>query len=1031
MLEAKQLEKEKKKNNIRKKITAGALLELSGLPPINSEAESKGKGENTENDENQNENNETANDAVDLGVNSPVTKRTVTNLKTWINESVGSQVAIAWVDILPTENKAIVRFKEANTAAKVLDEITKRFEGGKIIYEGSTLSGRCIEGDEEFEIWKRILERMEAKKRKGGRSNGGGKQNKRRRHDRESLAGSIGSSNSKRRRYHASGSTRPPPQSSKCDRSKNALECAIRDIYNDIRQKYTLEKWGRVAVIYRKNDSLITKQCKAFASNNWKNASVVTAPVEIPQLCNQLGHFEAKINGHFAHVGVNIIPVVEPIPPMSTWAPLQQNFSVEDECVLSNLPYMGDQANDEPFLEELIKDYYDGVHGSFPFDFEARFTVKLVDTVHAMWNSLPNTEHFNSVKLPRSNNADEDLNTSRLSTGEAVDNQLKYPLTPSRKSVGGPPDLSISEMKVPDAVFSAIASAYGVVEKAPELRSVYYSKLAASKTANTANAPSCPNLDDPDEVKEFYDRTQKRPTRQDALHTFRHLFCRRCYKYDCTLHPFETTQTMWCHRRPLNNWESTNLPLCGPDCIRAGRIADGEINFSEDEIAQEAPTWEVAEQTLFEVLAPMYIPTRGAGVTNHKWCCVLADILKTRTCKQIFLYCEYIKNTNPSLLYAPDDGQNRLVDHNNFDLNIRPRGPKRSREIEEISDREDGGRTNISSMNASVARRRHSKRGNPSSNVAGPKGRSEPFSPCDHPGAPCNQDCPCKANNNRCEKFCQCPADCSNRSRGCQCRGHCRTNLCPCTVAHRECDPDVCRCFKEFKIKASNSEGTSESENGNGGNGHCHNVSLQRGLRKHLLLAPSDVAGWGIFLKDSATKDEFIYEYCGEIISQNEAERRGKIYDKIVCSFLFDLTLQTCVDAMRKGNKIRFANHSVNPNCYAKIIMVNGDHRIGIFAKRDIHPGEELFFDYSYGPTYQTRYVAMERDEKMTLATQEAAKALVDGGLYLPGDVQAFIYPSTYESVIAAAKKTSKLEVANEVDKAKKESYTIYIYRVM
>ena len=130
----------------------------------------------------------------------------------------------------------------------------------------------------------------------------------------------------------------------------------------------------------------------------------------------------------------------------------------------------------------------------------------------------------------------------------------------------------------------------------------------------------------------------------------------------------------------------------------------------------------------------------------------------------------------------------------------------------------------------------------------------------------------------------------------------------------------------------------------------CCNSSMLRHLHKHLLVAKSLIpgAGWGLFTKNSIRKNECIQQYVSEVVSQEEAERRGAVYDKKNLSFLFNLNNELVLDALRKGNKSKFANHSTTPNCYVRIAISNGEHHVGIFAKEDIVSGSELTFDYGY-----------------------------------------------------------------------------------
>uniref|UniRef100_A0A4W3HIC3 Histone-lysine N-methyltransferase EZH2 n=1 Tax=Callorhinchus milii TaxID=7868 RepID=A0A4W3HIC3_CALMI len=600
---------------------------------------------------------------------------------------------------------------------------------------------------------------------------------------------------------------------------------------------------------------------------------------------------------------------IQPVHIMTSVSTMRGTREVEDETVLHNIPYMGDEILDQDgtFIEELIKNYDGKVHGDRECGFiNDEIFVELVNAL-TQYNQENKSEKTDGSDIKEeSNEARKDYQDISMDGKESEEGK-KMPC---------------------DKIFEAISSMFPDKGTPEELKEKY--KELTEQQLPGALPPECtPNIDGPN---------AKSVQREQSLHSFHTLFCRRCFKYDCFLHPFHATPNTYKRKNPETRAETEH---CGSDCClyldgakdfavaltaeriktppkrpggrrrgrhpnstsrpstptinlseakdtdsdrEAGTDTGGEINDKDEEDKKDDTTssseansrcqtpvkmkltadlsdveWSGAEASLFRVL-------HGTYYNNF---CAIAKLLGTKTCRQVYEFA--VKESN-IIARVPAE-----------DADTPPRKKKRKHRLW-----------------AAHCRKIQLKKG-------------------------------------------------QNRFPGCRCKAQCNTKQCPCYLAVRECDPDLCQTC-------------GAADHWDSKNVSCKNCSIQRGSKKHLLLAPSDVAGWGIFIKEPVQKNEFISEYCGEIISQDEADRRGKVYDKYMCSFLFNLNNDFVVDATRKGNKIRFANHSVNPNCYAKVMMVNGDHRIGIFAKRAIQTGEELFFDYRYSQADALKYVGIERE---------------------------------------------------------------------
>ena len=116
----------------------------------------------------------------------------------------------------------------------------------------------------------------------------------------------------------------------------------------------------------------------------------------------------------------------------------------------------------------------------------------------------------------------------------------------------------------------------------------------------------------------------------------------------------------------------------------------------------------------------------------------------------------------------------------------------------------------------------------------------------------------------------------------------------------------------------------------------------------------SGIHAWGVFADKDISSGDMIVEYRGEIIENAMAEKREKLYEaaKIGSDYMFRIDARFVCDATKVGNVARFINASCDPNCYTKIINVDGQKRIVIYAKRDIAAGDELCYDYKFPLEY-------------------------------------------------------------------------------
>lgn len=166
----------------------------------------------------------------------------------------------------------------------------------------------------------------------------------------------------------------------------------------------------------------------------------------------------------------------------------------------------------------------------------------------------------------------------------------------------------------------------------------------------------------------------------------------------------------------------------------------------------------------------------------------------------------------------------------------------------------------------------------------------------------------------------------------------------------------------------------------------CGNKLVQYGPRLGLevKLCINIKKGFGLFTRKKLNKGNFICEYAGEILTNQDAIKRFQIYKNSgKMNYIFCInekfgteTLRTFIDPTVYGNIGRYINHSCCPN--SKLVVIREDSTmpvLAVFSKGDIEIGSEITYDYGDDSSGNE-----EDDRKLCFCGEKACRK------YLPYD---------------------------------------------